>query len=769
MAFGLGEQPTCWMESLLLRLSSTNLIAKSIVASSSESRSPQRTLLPAALVSFSLLAITEIAGTQGPEGHVRFDSQWGSRHSWSNPLSADSPPGVATHLRVPVFDGASGLGYRMPNFDTTNHGNFLMVFREWLPAHVLSVAFTWLAVALCWSAFDLVGRSWNGRNSLVIRLWFTAFIAVTVFSFLLHNNWSIALSGMMGVISSSVSLFHRDMFRKEPGDVASRAQSAALIIASFALLAGSHPRYALTLVPVAAWRFSAVKKVAQQARANPVLAITAIFGLVYVAVVLILELRSLGIPASEIPKPRQNNFDFLIQGREFGDWRQFLRSFVLNSALPLFLLTNWLGLTNQFSIQYEFVNFGVLFWLTTAFFARRRAKSQVHEQKLALRSCSAAIMTILLWMTLTTESTSFPTLIQLPFKADAYDLHFPTAALVIVIVMISSRDLSLDVLSHDRSIQLGQLAGSLGVAVCLLYPVIALVTAPTLNGEQSWGDLSAGIMDDVQLDALPPGRLAAVMLEGRCGYEVFRYRAVAGVGHAIALARMGIATVEGSPRYRALKGGISREGCYSLQLTRHKCESLGLDFLSVGMVLEHYPGMNCPWLTSVRTLGEYVAATSPYRDGDLPKRYGNFYLSEDEIRQRHEVGCVILIDCLDEASRTIASQSRPPWQLCEEGCWFKYDIIPESGETGEWLLLPVRFDSTVRVSLVGGVDEIGSEPYRGLLAVRVSSSTAPRTLEVSIVPDSKMQLLSLTPYASLLTFGACALLLRRSSRSRPSV
>lgn len=745
---------------------SARWFANSIVSTSSGPNSSQRTLLPASIVASLLLGVVEIVGTLGPEGHMRFDSQWGARHTFHGLLSFDSIPGVATWLGIPVFDGASGLGYRMPNFDTTNHGSFVMIFREWLPAHFLSLAYMWLAIAICWSTFDLVGRSWNGRNSVVMRLWFTALIAVSVFAFLLHNNWSIALSGMLGVISTSVSLFHRGMFRGKPGATAAGMESAALAIGSLMLLAGSHPRYALTLVPVVVWRVAAVRNFVQQIRGNPMPILIATVSLVFVLAVLILELKSLGIPVSEVPKPRQNNFDFLIQDREFGDWRQFLRTLALNSALPLFLLTNWMGFTNWFSIQYEFVNFGVLIWLSIAFIVSRRDTSRVPEQKAALRSCSAAIVTILIWMMLTTESTSFPSVGQILFKADAYDLHFPAAALVIVAVIVSSSELSLESFTRSKLIKFGQLVGSVGIAVSLSFPFVALLTAPTLNGDQSWRDLSAGVLGDTELNTPPAGRLAAVILDGRCGEDVLRYRAVAGFGHATAISRNGIATIEGRPAYRELTGGVSAAGCYSLKLSRHTCDSFGLDFLSIGMVLERHSDTKCPWLASVETLAEYVEAGSSSPSGKLPPKYGNFYLSRDVPSLLSEGGCVVLSDCLDQTSRTIASQSQPPWRLCDERCWFRYDILSESAETGEWLLLPALFDPAVRARLVGGVGDLEIKPYRGLLAVRVSQSMTPRTLEVSIIPDLRMKMISTLPYASLVSFGAVGLLLRRGSRNR---
>jgi len=694
------------------------------------------------------------------------DSQWGASHLWRNPFSGDSPAGVISVLRVPVFEGASGLGYRLPNFITTNVGSFLILFSNWLPAHVLSFMYMWLAIVVCWSTFDLVGRSWNERNGSVLRLWFSALIALVVFSWLLENNWSICLAGMLGVVSTTVSLFHRGFYEEGPAPSASATQAFSLLIGSVMLLAGSHPRYSLTLVPVLIWRLSTLRAIGRLSRSNPALIVIAMAGLLFTMTVLILELRSLKIPTSEIPDPRQNNFDFLYQSGDFGDWRQFLRSLALNTALPFFLLTKRFGFTEWFDIQYEFVNSGVLLWLVIAWLKTRNRTPQSRDRRLALRSSSAAIGTFLVWMTLTTESTSFPTVIRILFKADAYDLHFPAATLVMVVVMIGSPGLGKNSIGSGNIVRLGRLSASTGIVACLCFPFVALANVPTLNGTPAIRDMSSGILDSVTQDEPPPGRLAAVLPYQRCRKYFDQYLASAGISHPTVASRIGIATAEGLPRYRIREISIGGEGCPSLTLPSVKCNAKAFDFLSIGLIVERPVGLSCRWLKSVPTLLEYFKDNGESPAANPERRYGNFYFSANDLRRSFGESCVILGDCLDNVTRTSATQVAPPWRLCERGCWFRYVVVPERSKTRPWLLLPAHFDSAVEVRAAGEVDTLPIANYRGLLAVRVSPMEEPKTLVVKIKPDSQMYRISLVPYASLATYVAISLTLYRSSRSR---
>jgi len=745
----------------------TRLLDAILDTPSGSGKSP-RTFLPAALVATTLLAIVEWVGTDSSEGFDRFDSQWGASHLWLNPFSSELPAGVTSLLQVPVFDGASGLGYRLPNFETTNVGSFFILLSDWLPAHILSLMYMWLAVVLCWSTFDLVGRSWNGRNSPMLRLWFSALIALVVFSWLLENNWSIALAGMLGVVSTTVSLFHRGLYEKELPTNAGEAQAYSLLIGSVMLLAGSHPRYSLTLVPVLLWRISVLRNIGRLFRSNPTLFFISLAGLLYSLTVLSLELRSLKIPISDIPDPRQNNFDFLYQSGDFGDWRQFLRSLALNAGLPFLLMAKKFGLNDWFNVQYEFINFGVLFWLAIALWKARNQAPLSRDRRLALRSSSAALGTFLVWMTLTTESTSFPTIIRILFKADAYDLHFPATALVIVLVIIGAPGLGRNTLGSRKLVRLGRLSASTGVIAALCFPLVVIVYAPTLNGMPRWQDMSSGIFGGYTQNGPPPGRLAALLLPTqKCGSEADRYRAVVGISHSTVASRIGFPTVDADQsRFASPEAVVALVGCSLLTNTADDCNAEALDFLSLALIVERVAAVHCPWLESIPTLHEYFKNNDRSLVARSNSKYGNYYVSLNEFRRSSRRSCSIVENCLDNVTRTLVSLDAPPWQLCERDCWFRYVVAPERSNMRPWLLLPARFDQAVEVREVGHDDKLPVANFRGLLAVGIDSVKESTTLEVKINPDSRMIRLSLVPYASLATYIVVGMTLLRSSRSR---
>jgi len=719
-------------------------------------------------VSLVLLAVAEVVGSQDYESSFRFDSNWGSRYLLTNPFSAPPTTGVIRFFGVGVFDGSQGLGHRMPTFASTNQAHFLSILGDWLPAHLLSLGYVWMAMAFSWATLDLVNKSWNGTSSFAIRVWISSVIATPTFAYLLHNDWLVHLAGLMGVFSVVAALFHRSLWELQSADTQLSTEAVTLLVGSLLLIAPSHPIMWLTIAPVAIWRTAALRCIFRQFRLSIALRLSGLC-LLLIAGILAWELKSLELPESAIRFPIQNNFDFLFQSDHLGNWKQFLRSLAMNGALPIFIFAKWIGTTEMFGERNDFINLAALLFAITSLWKLEHLACQEGLRTRALRIALVAIATLIVWMSLTTESQSFPSWLSFLFKADGWLLQYVTAVLILVSCMIGEPTRRpRGVLPLDMSQWSNVLFGS-ALVLALLLPLAILATAPTLNGEATRRDFRAGLLEGLPTNVIGRGRLADVDRDESAGcMPRTSYEARSGLSHSIVAARSGFPSVESGLSYRAARVGV-RESGFDIRCDyfppSSACNERTLDFLSIGLILGQPRSENCPWLKSVPSFSDYLESIQQRIKIHYASKYGNFYVSSADLNAEKSSDCVLLGDCLASTRRTKSSQANPPWQICETDCWFHYSVLAESDRSGEWLVLPARFDSSARVRSTSAGIDLTTEDYRGLLAVMVEAESSPVKLEVSINPDLRMRLIAVLPYLSLVAFLGLVISLRFRSFS----
>lgn len=716
-----------------------------------------------------LVAVTGLVGNADYEGSWRTDSNWGAAYRWRMPISDWSNGGVKSVLGVPVFDGASGLGHRLPNFAGTNHGSFLILLHRWVPAHVLTLAWLWIAMTLCWVTIDLVAQSWNGRNRFFVRLWVTSFLAGILFAYGLNTDWLLALAGLFGTLSTAASLYHRGLWEGSQPHVASSSEAFALLAGSLLLVMSAHPVSVLLVGPILILRLSVIRffLVLPTSRFTILL----IFGsLLFISGVLAYELYSLRLPSGAVRPPAPNTFDFLIQGWGLGDWRQFLRTTALNSALPIFLISKQIGLTDWFGWQYEFLNYSALICLAMTILVTRRTEGLADVRRRAGRSCLIVVFALMVAMTLTSELGVLKYPLRLFLYSDGAGLQ-PVAALLILVGCILARPGGAFDGERARLLRgVYKTSVVLAIVLAFVFPVILLVSAPTLNGSQKRDLFSRDTEGVTRVDSIR-GRLGDLARDKDAGcIPTSGYLENLGVSHPLVASRSGLPTIESNAAYQSRGVSVSED-----RYTQYcdvwenwgDCNSQTLDFLSLGVVLAHPDNSQCEWLSLVPTIRELAKSRNSQSDLYQRDRYANFYVPNDDLTNTSEDLCVIRHDCLSKVRRTTVSQPQPPWILCRSGCWFQYDVLQRRNPSLEWLVIPARFDPAVSLRDVQTSQQLKVTSYRGLLAVNVGTEGMAQTLEASVEPDHRMFLIALVPYFSLGVFVSVGLVVFRSRRRCP--
>jgi len=730
----------------------------------------KQTLLLSIGIATVLLILAELVGNSGYEASFLHDNNWGANYSWRSAVRGDKPFGVLHLLGVPVFDGAQGLGHRLPNLQTMNHVSPLVLLSRWLPSHALSLLFAWISVVLCWASMDLTRQSWGSQNRIYVRLWVTAYVASAALVFLIHDDWAIQFAGILGITGAIAALFHRSLWFEgnRPTDRASLP--VAIFFASALVTCASHPRLLLAVPPVLLCSFPAVLKMLRVAAKEKVLVI-ALCAVVLLLVLLATELRLSHIPSSSVRGPEGNYFDYLIRGVRIGSPKDFFFVFLTNALLPIVLVSDWAKLTDLLSTRDEFINLFALAWVVQIVWSNRAIVLRVPERRRALLAVLAAIFFSVIWMSLTSESWHSPVPLRLLFNADGWDISFGTTALVIIAAMIGCSS-PREVRHQTPALVSWTLAlrkVSLGLAV--LMPIALLIRADTINGQPARRDTALGAIESITATDPIFGRLGDINRDSMSGcMPLNSYPESLGVSHAIVVSRAGIPTIEASPGFRGANVGLSADGFRQqcdvlipeLLHSSKTCDSGVLDFLNLALILERSDEWDCEWTNSLPEISQWPSRQSESIVGNSPTQYHNFTLSAGLLMEKHKESCVLLFDCLDGVSRSEATTPTPPFTVCTDECWFRYTVLSRVDVGQPWILLPVRFDSAVRVRDTQSADELAFRNYRGLVAANLGPSLSARTLVVSLQPDARMYLIAATPYAALFGYIVLGIAIRRS-------
>ena len=97
---------------------------------------------------------------------------------------------------------------------------------------------------------------------------------------------------------------------------------------------------------------------------------------------------------------------------------------------------------------------------------------------------------------------------------------------------------------------------------------------------------------------------------------------------------------------------------------------------------------------------------------------------------------------------------------------YRWESSDALNEKSRFVLLPVNFDSTLKVVSTTTRDSLKTEDFQGLLAVEVIGNIGRGEFEVSVRPDTMIVLRVLTTYMHTLVFLGCLLSLMFSGFRR---
>jgi len=737
--------------------------------------------LPLALAfATSLVVVVEVLGTWDYEGSFRFNSNWGAGYLMDSMFTSEPESGVKHLWGVPVFDGAQGLGHRLPNYATTPHGSSLIVLGNWIPAHLLSMGLVWLSLVISWSAFDLVGRSWNGRNGFWTRIWYSSFLSAIALIYLVYNDWHLPLVGLLGAISLVVTLFNSGLWPRDETVGVRTLNSVSLCFLSFGLLAAAHPRLWMLLPPALLISWRALTTALRAATSSSLLKVCAVCAVAMLAILLI-EYQSLSLVRSDVRAPIPNLFDFFSKSDDSSGISQFGKLVVANFFLPLILIGDRFGISvASFWERSDFVNFSALISVGLLIVIAKRAE-RVEEIRTriawrALLACGSVIV----WMMLTSKMQNLPELLRWLFVADGWDLQFVCASLVLAARLVVGRVQMSEKLHTSFAVRFAKSAGALGIVMACLFPIALVREAPTRHWSSPSRDLESRSF--ARFKASNPmkeisilGRLGDVNPRdsfdyGSCNARN-RWMNALDVSHPVIVARTGVPTIESSPAYRNNDVGVTFAGSveHCDALIYKNCDPKVLNFLSLGLALEPIEDPACSEYRALPTVSAYLASGDPSPRNGKGISYRNFYVSSEMMDTRVPEGCSLVDGCLETAIPTTSSRAVPPWNLCKADCWFTYSVFPSELGNTDWLLLPARYDSSARVTT--SVDDVPltTSSYRGLLAVRLGGPipVENQILTIRIEADFRMRMLALLPYLSLITqLLAVIVLLRHRQLSR---
>jgi hypothetical protein len=198
------------------------------------------------------------------------------------------------------------------------------------------------------------------------------------------------------------------------------------------------------------------------------------------------------------------------------------------------------------------------------------------------------------------------------------------------------------------------------------------------------------------------------------------------------------------------------------------CDPLIFDFLSVGNIVLDATGQD----SCIESLNTYFGPSKMREQNHneiklsessffWPQNFKTWFVPTSLIRSRDVVCPLFEKSCLSglESFQSKSNSQEVPFRLCEAGCLFRYQWNSSDAlnEKSKFVLLPINFDSILKVVSTPSRDSLRTENFQGLLAVEVIGNIERGELEVSVRPDTMIVLRVLITYIHTLVFLGCLL------------
>ena len=669
--------------------------------------------------------------------------------------------GIFQRLGVPLWEGAQGLGHRLPNFITQETQSPSIFLNSILAAENLALLRLLTATLIGLTLLNLSVVSWGGRLTLVRLMVMDSALLGTLFLYSILNDWFFQADQYWGVVLIIGGLTHVETV--ESG----LFKSGGSWIPFFSLMFGfsffliGHISWwssLLLLLPISG-ALQLVKSLRSAAFIQLVLLILVVLSLTLLQ---LFELRSELWPLALNDYHTQTSvFDFF-QDESTKVYRfQPLMAFVAAGFQPV------LRVFDEAGSRTEFFSFIAVIFLIIAKI-KRFFVEQAHK-KLLDNSLRTICLVLLAMMSSGVIARS-----NVPIVNQLASIHAWQLAHLLLAVVTISTVILLGHLKLDKNLFKPwprNCVKALIAVICLMS-----ISHPTIMFLKDFNKSPNSIFRDSQVNDVARTEIKKLGLTGGQRFVILKEQTseasylLLGERHGLRfnfqLARAGYPTIEEVPYGRSVGTLVTPKEKFRsvFNPTVDNCTPRVLDFLGISTIWVEQSGdtksANCAdAITRYFEKGDTFKTDRREELGGLivrPGSFTSFSYSQDPDLRDTTVCPQFERDCLFGLAQTkFQASGGSPFQLCEDNCLFTYQWRAPAG--AKHILVPSNYDKAFVVRDKFSGVELETTNFRGLLSVEIRSGYTAGVFEASINPDVLMWARIASTYLQTIVFLGCLL------------
>ena len=697
-------------------------------------------------------------GTNDQESLQRNAQNWGAeyRATWG-----DSPgvaPGVMTRLGVPVWDGAQGMGHRMPNLFSQETQSPFIFLRSIMPVENILIFRLFLETIIALILINLCVSSWGGRM-VVQRLLLLDFAFLGQFIFFTAvTDWFGNAESYWGTALIVAGLCHASLYKSGSFNERKSMAFKLSIIFGMSFLFGPVGLVPLLVVGLGL-AIPATKKIINQFKYLTLVLLVLVA--MFPTLLNLFELASQVWPVKTTYLTHISRFD-LFQATSVHRFHMVL-ALAISGFQPILLL---IGLAGERS---EFFNLTAVLLLI---FAKYRGLFPAQAQKKLLNRCLLTILTFFLLMLFSGGIA----LAKIPLISRLMSIHGWMLSHPMLVVVTICSVILLGHLPSANTLKIQSFAFGLKGLVCLA--ALMAILYPVVMYTESTGQTDFAIFRDRQVNDESVSAIQQLDLERLQRFIILKpfYKDDVlsflgndvGIRFDLQIARAGFPTVDQISYGRSMRTLVTPKQQFRSMFiaTTEYCSPKALDFIGVSTIwVEQVSGENSA--SCAKLISNYFRVKSSLQIGSgeklrglkfKPKVFSSFSHGRDFGSQESEPCPQFEKDCLTGLTATkISGSNGSPFQLCQQECLFTYQWAAPSSSTS--LVIPNNYDKTFVVRDRATGIEVQTSNFRGLLSVKIPSGQTSGVFEASIRSDGMMWARVVATYFRTIVFLGCLLAL----------
>lgn len=718
---------------------------------------------------FSLLFVIFQAtwGTADIENSPKFDRAFASRYSGPKVGDMAVTNGIGSYWGVPVFDATQGFGYRLPTQGSLGQSPF--VFLRWFASvELIQLIYLGFAIFLCsWT----IGNYCRDHVKHHYR-WAVLLLHATILGPLILlsvvNEWQISAVGFCSRTILVIFVFHLSKLETQRESIISEAQLSTVVATAFFLIVVGHPgEWSLALPPLILILFKMIQgKIRAESKSSrdffrsrytPQFLI--VIGAMLVLLLNVSDLLiELGRPVSSRIRSSQTTgitFDQLPSFSFLAEYQRIVELFVALGMSIFGPLVNVLIASNG---RYEFAAFSILIIVSLDYLVHR---SSVPKKFVCTLNCGLTLAVLIIGFYIAEILDFMPVLFQ---SSGAYQ-HAPQLLIVSVLLWITDGKYFGYMLSPRPYSSIAQrvlckfrkFAVSIAIVGVFVQPISLLKTTSP-----------QGIRNFQKAKKESELSLAKNFRNSDFGIQVIT-NSHSYVASEFVLAFEGYPTLNNEPKIRNASTLMLRSVFNQLVVLpdlKTPDQLLIRDFASILPTKDKdnskFFSKNDSKGQTPRLLSSVLSINSLVTDRS---RFHTFAVDESDLVP-DEKRCPLfdMPECIHVVSTYISNpRTVPRWKLGNGKVLATYDWAVATQVWG--VLIPMDFDSALRVKDKESKIPIETHSHFGLLLAQIPKGKKSGTFEVSVDADWRMRLRATAAYYSLFCFGYTLLNLRRMDSS----